>query len=154
MSCGTRSSLLRMCDFQIQIFTVCPVSQSGHALFYVVVALKQRRRHGLKHLHKRDFNSLTLPYSLPHLPFAPKVNAQQDTGPIPTSTKTLRSVVGSTYPPPKFQPCVPITWRPASHFRSLPDPGSLVTKQASALQGACSVLAPLPPVSLIYTWIV
>lgn len=147
MSCGTRSSLLHMCDFQIQILAVCPVSQSGHTSFYTVVALKQRRQHGLKHLHKWDFYLLTLPCSLPHPPFAPKANPQLGMGSVSTSTYTLRSVVGSVHPPPKLQPSVPVTWRPASHVRSLPDPGSLVAKQACALQGACSVLPP-PPCSV------
>lgn len=42
--CGTRSSLLHIVVFQIQSFTVCSVSQSGHTLFSTVVALKQRRQ--------------------------------------------------------------------------------------------------------------
>lgn len=85
---------------------------------------------------------LTLPCSLPHVPSAPKAEPQQVTGSVPTSIETLSTMVGSMHSPPKFQPSVPVTWRPASHFRSLPDPGSLVTEQARTLQGACSVLPP------------
>lgn len=47
------------------------------ARFVLHVALKQRRRHRLKDLYKWDFYLLTLPCSLPHLPFAPKANPDQ-----------------------------------------------------------------------------
>lgn len=142
-SCGTRSSLLHTCEFQIQICTVCPVSGAGHASFYTVVALKQRRWHGLKQLYEWDF------YLLPSTPpFPPQSRAPADHQVCPHQRRDSEdSMVGSMYSPPKFQPSVPVTWRPASHFRSLPDPGSLVAKLTHALQGACSVLPP-PPCSI------